>query len=584
MCPSVEDYLLYRIHSLLKIGAIEEANICLAKLNKKQPSQRALITQAAVKMEDDLNTCKAILSECLHDDPETVCAYATIDFKEGKVEDALEKYTHVIDIIGFEPNIAYNMALCHYILKQYADASRVVEKIIVNSLNKFPEFDVRSRQLRGSYFRNSGTLQESYLIEAYNLKASIEYDRRNFIKAIETFDAIPQRNEEEVDPVTLHNQALFYLEKNEDDSLKKLTFLLSNPPFPPETFGNLLTLYCKHGYHNIAAEILSDNAHHKFELLDQNVCDYYEASIMATLSPDRALDKFDKLVKKCASSIRTLHKKKDGALRGNKVKEVQVLDCDIRCELDFCLAALMGQARVYWEREDFVSVEQLLQRYSDLCSNEDAWKTNMAHSLFAQQGEKLKESIKYYEPLVRKLGDASILNVSPIILANLCVAYIMNNQNEDAERIMKRTDKEESYNRVNHEKDASKKSHHGCIINLVIGTLYCERGSFKFGISRICKSLEPLESKLGPDTWYYAKRCLMALANRVAKHMIIPHSEMLNEIFDFLDDVVKFGKVMPSSLDQSTVKTKSGVDEPSSTIANEAMKLKRIFMKLKMAC
>lgn len=48
----------------------------------------------------------------------------------------------------------------------------------------------------------------------------------------------------------------------EDDAtagFRKLNFLLSNPPFPPETFGNLLLLHCKYGYHELAADILAEN-------------------------------------------------------------------------------------------------------------------------------------------------------------------------------------------------------------------------------------------------------------------------------------------------------------------------------------
>ena len=37
--------------------------------------------------------------------------------------------------------------------------------------------------------------------------------------------------------------------------------------------------------------------------------------------------------------------------------------------------------------------------------------------------------------------------------------------------------------------DADKQCFHLCIINLVIGTLYCAKGNFEFGISRIIKSL-----------------------------------------------------------------------------------------------
>ena len=32
-------------------------------------------------------------------------------------------------------------------------------------------------------------------------------------------------------------------------------------PFPPETFGNLLLLYCKYEYYDLAADVLAENAH-----------------------------------------------------------------------------------------------------------------------------------------------------------------------------------------------------------------------------------------------------------------------------------------------------------------------------------
>jgi len=35
-----------------------------------------------------------------------------------------------------------------------------------------------------------------------------------------------------------------------------------------------------------------------------------------------------------------------------------------------------------------------------------------------------------------------------------------------------------------------------CIVNLVIGTLYCAKGNFEFGISRVMKSLEDFQRKV----------------------------------------------------------------------------------------
>ena len=58
------------------------------------------------------------------------------------------------------------------------------------------------------------------------------------------------------------------------------------------------------------------------------------------------------------------------------------------------------------------------------------------------------------------------------------------------------------------------------VISHWIGTLYCAKGNYEFGISRVIKSLEPYNKKLGTDTWFYAKRCFLSLIENLAKHMI----------------------------------------------------------------
>ena len=44
------------------------------------------------------------------------------------------------------------------------------------------------------------------------------------------------------------------------DGFQKLQYLLMQNPFPPETFGNLLLLYCKYEYYDLAADVLAENA------------------------------------------------------------------------------------------------------------------------------------------------------------------------------------------------------------------------------------------------------------------------------------------------------------------------------------
>ena len=92
------------------------------------------------------------------------------------------------------------------------------------------------------------------------MKAAIEFSMKNSANAREALLDMPPRNEEELDPVTLHNQALMNIENEPSEGFKKLNFLLANPPFPPETFPNLILLYCKFNHFDLAADILAENA------------------------------------------------------------------------------------------------------------------------------------------------------------------------------------------------------------------------------------------------------------------------------------------------------------------------------------
>merc|ERR1719337_150259 len=90
--------------------------------------------------------------------------------------------------------------------------------------------------------------------------------------------------------------------------------------------------------------------------------------------------------------------------------------------------------------------------------------------------------------------------------------------------------------------------YHLCIINLVIATLYCAKGNFEFGISRIIKSMEPYERKIGVDTWYYAKRCFLALGETLGKNMILLKDEAFEDIIAFFDAASQVGKNIPTTI------------------------------------
>lgn len=101
----------------------------------------------------------------------------------------------------------------------------------------------------------------------------------------------------------------------------------------------------------------------------------------------------------------------------------------------------MSQAKIYWDKENYAAVEKLFRQSAEFCADHEVWKLNLAHVFFVL-GDKYKEAIRYYEPVVKKHGD-NLLNLTAIVIANLCVSYIMVNLNEEAEDIMRRLEVEE---------------------------------------------------------------------------------------------------------------------------------------------
>ncbi|GMI37607.1 hypothetical protein TrRE_jg4450 [Triparma retinervis] len=239
------------------------------------------------------------------------------------------------------------------------------------------------------------------------------------------------------------------------------------------------------------------------------------------------------------------------------------------------MPVLMAQARVYWDRENYPMVESLFRQSAEFCVENDTWRLNVAHVFFMQE-TKYKDAIRYYDPIVKKAEN--ILDVPAAVLANLCVAYIMTSQNEDAEELMRKIEKEEDRMAYN---DPDKQFFHLCIVNLVIGTLYCAKGNFEFGISRVCKSLEPYERKLGPDTWYYSKRCFLALAEAMAKQMLVLKDATLHDILNFLDSTAAHGANVSTIIDTEVDPNGNPpMDSSTRNVSFESRQLKKLFMTL----
>mmetsp|Transcript_17248 Transcript_17248/g.19427 ORF Transcript_17248/g.19427 Transcript_17248/m.19427 type:complete len:644 (+) Transcript_17248:56-1987(+) len=571
--PEVEEYRMYYAQSLFKAAHYNEALKACQQIDNPEHVHRMTMLQASIKYEqDELQFAKSMLKQTVAEDAEVIICEGCILYKEDQFDEARKKFEEALNMVGYQCDLAYNIALCHYKMKQLAQSLKYIAEIIEKGVREHPELGVGSNSegIEVKSVGNTKVLRETALIEAFNLKAAIEFTMKNTAAAKEALLDMPPRTEEELDAVTLHNQALMNMEEDATNGFKKLNFLLQNPPFPPETFANLLILYCKYNYYDLAADVLAENTHLTFKCLSQEEFEYLDALIVQQTSPEEAYQRFETLANQHIDGLRKITKQIQDArmARDNEAIKKSLKDYDEA--LEKYIPVLMAQAKIYWDLENYPMVEKIFRQSAEFCSEHETWKLNVAHVFFMQES-KFKEAIRYYEPIVRKHSE-DILSITAIVLANLCVSYIMTSQNEDAEDLMRKIEKEEEKLAFH---DPDKQVYHLCIVNLVIGTLYCAKGNFEFGISRIIKSLEPYNKKLGTDTWYYAKRCFLALLETCAKHMLMLRDSTYIEILNFLDAADQHGK------DITTVIGPIGDHNEKNTVCYEARVLKRMFLKLR---
>uniref|UniRef100_A0AAZ3QPV1 Tetratricopeptide repeat protein 30 n=1 Tax=Oncorhynchus tshawytscha TaxID=74940 RepID=A0AAZ3QPV1_ONCTS len=472
--PEVEEYRLYYAQSLYGACAYPEAMKATFLLDNPTSHTKVHFLHVLVIVELPGRT---LVEQLPQDDPDYDVDMGCLLYKEGEYEEACKKFMSAMQVLGYQPELSYNIGLCYYSMKQYGQALKFIGEIIERGIREHPELSV-GMTTEGIDVRSVGNtliLHETALIEGFNLKAAIEYQLKNCDAAQEALTDMPPRSEEELDPVTLHNQALMNMDKKPSEGFEKLAFLLQQIPFPPVTFGNLLLLYCKYEYFDLAADVMAENAHLTYKFLTPYLYEFLDAMLTCQTAPEEVTTKLH--------TIYTLYHLLPNLLVYNWYITV-VLSCRY-------IPVLMAQAKIYWNRENYQMVEKIFRKSVEFCNEHDTWKLNVAHVLFMQEN-KYKEAIGFYEPIVKKHYD-NILNVSAVVLANLCVSYIMTSQNEEAEELMRKIEKEEE--QISYD-DPDKKVFHLCIVNLVIGTLYCAKGNYDFGITRVIKSLEPYNKKV----------------------------------------------------------------------------------------
>ena len=580
--PEDASVKLYHAQSLFKAGA--RADAARAAKSVDDPNLETQVARLLAHIafeEDEVAECRAYLAKCPADDPDVLVDGACCDLKDGRHDAARAGFENARVAGGYQPDVAYNEALCAYRARRYGPCLKYLAEIIERGVREHPELLVGAvtEGEDAPSVGNTPALRATFLVEAFNLKAAVEFAMKNHDEAREALTDMPPRAEEELDPVTLHNVALMHMDTDPADGFDKLNFLVSSPdsvPAPPECFANLLLLYVSpaHGFFDLAADVLAEHPVLAKKHLSADAYEYLDAVIAGTRAPEEAFRRLERAANAKAEEMRGLAKSIQDARLRRDAERVKGLAARYDDALEAYVPFLMAQAKIYWDRAHYAQVEKIFRRSAEFCSEHETFRLNVAHTYFMRSlrsDDTFGEAIEYYEPIVRaKVESGDVLSVTAIVLANLCVAYIMTSRNEDAESLMRRVEKEES---AQARRDPARPRFHLTIINLVIGTLYCAKGNYEFGISRVIKSLEPYEEKLEADTWFYAKRCFLSLLEGTAKRLVAAKDETVRESFAFLAAAERHGRAIAA--------TEETEGERARTVASEARALRHMLIKLR---
>lgn len=596
VCPNFPHYRLQHAQSLYRAGLLEDSHEAAIRIKTdmddeeegsiagpvqvaddgRAEKQKLALLRASIHFErGDLTSCQSVLSECKTEAAELTLASVAVMAREENWDGALAALVAVDQGDGVRSDISYGIAYCHYRKGCFDRAMQLVVKMIERGLKKESESLASRADPSHCQF-----LDEMQLIEAYNLKAAIEFDMGNAVNAAVTLAEMPERLEENVDAVTLHNEGIFGAERRNcsvvcpqagavslegecmDDStyLRKLQYLLNNPPYPPSTFANLLILYCNHGYQDLAEDALLDNPELTDALLSQEMYDYIDGVILAETAPEEGFDKLEALLLKQSKTISN----GDASAISSVTRETEKH-----------LAVLMVLAKIRWESGDYEAAEKILRQHGETHVANKVWKLNIAHTYFVQG--KYEDAARSYKAFLPE-SDKDLLETPAIVLANLCVSYVASDQNTRAESIVAAVQREEeAISALGDDGNRENVGIHGYLIDLVIGILYCTKGQFDFGLGRVCQRLESFDKRLNAQIWLYIKTTILSVLEKIGKHtMVTIEDRTADKIVSFLDDIELYGR----NLSPMIVEDHYAYLPYDPTISSEARKIKLSLLNI----
>lgn len=496
----------------------------------------------------------------------------------GEFNEALELFSQIkIE----KADLHYNRALCNFKAGNLDEALRLIDILITKSKETYPELFIKNPLTRDSS-KYQKQLEDSCIKEAVNLKSAIIYRQESdSLESKRCFDEICDRSLIDQDLISKHNLALYGSSTDASSSLDSLNELINETNESDQAIAdlvhrNIIIISLRLGLNDIAKQFWN---YHKDRIQSHFSTETVQFIHVMLDKNSLTSEVFYRRLDNCLDqSVKALQLSKEGS------EEKKAL-------YDIILSILMEQGSLLWSENQYVILERLLMKFEEYLKDTITWRKNLAHTLYMTDNN-YEECASLYESLLPDTQGESLLCVDPIVLANLSVSYVLTGQNSQAESLIEDVQRDEKEYISLNSPDASftlttksgsletldnddlmntflKKPTENCpahltIINIVIGTLYCAKNNFDFGLVRLFKALEPMESKLNLYTWYHAKRCILGSLDRHCKHIVFLKDDLFEKILQFLIKCEKAGILIEARFHD----TISGGDLANSSLCN----------------
>jgi tetratricopeptide (TPR) repeat protein len=170
-----------------------------------------------------------------------------------------------------------------------------------------------------------------------------------------------------------------------------------------------------------------------------------------------------------------------------------------------------------FETKKHINLERL---WKNLTSIEPA-DPMMSGMLYSNMGHYWMSAGEYGKALecyqrVLGTGERNSRLVPDMVIANFCASLIQSDRSDEAEKLMADL--------------AVTRPSTLIVVNILVGQLYCLRGDWGFGISRILE----LPSKMDVETWYFVKEIILELCLGMSEWRVDRETFQDGRVFDFL--------------------------------------------------